>query len=168
MKPCKFFAQGFCRNGDSCDFIHGQNSFAQNGIVPVASALPAIERLNIHPAAASPLNAEAKSTRVCTYFLRGLCNKGDKCWNVHPAGTNQTWRIQPDIDPQASYQCQVDEGLLQTSSDSRSRVPCKFLSRPGGCQNNSCPFLHTVGGHETEIGDNFDPEIDEDEASVLH
>ena len=78
-RPCKFFAQGFCRNGDSCEFIHEQKIRTQNHFEPVASAFPAIVRLNINPAAATHLNEGANSAQICTFFLKGSCSKSDKC-----------------------------------------------------------------------------------------
>jgi hypothetical protein len=32
----------------------------------------------------------------------------------------------------------------QAPADSRAKIPCKFLPRPGGCQNGSCLYLHAI------------------------
>lgn len=165
MTPCKFFAQGFCRNGDSCDFIHERNTCTQNHFEPVASAFPAIERLNINSAAATHLNGGAKSTRICTFFMQGSCDKSDKCWYVHPPAIVPPQQVHPDSISLDSYLSQQDESSPQAPSDSRARVPCKFLSRPGGCQIGSCPYLHAVDGHEVEKSSSQGFELSEDEAS---
>ena len=117
--PCKFFAQGFCRNGDSCNFIHKRNTSTQNHFGPVASAFPAIM-----PPQQVHLDAISR-------------------------------------DP---YLGQQDESS-QAPSDSRARVPCKFLSRLGGCQNGSCPYLHAVDDHKVEKISRQYFEVNEDEAS---
>jgi hypothetical protein len=165
MTPCKFFAQGLCRNGDSCNFIHERSTSTQNHFGPVVSAFPAIERLNINPAAATHLNGGTKSTRICTFFLQGSCNKGDRCSYVHPPAIVPPQQAHPDTISLDPYLGQQDESSPQAPSDSRARVPCKFLSRPGGCQNGSCPYLHTVEGHEVEKSSSQDFEVNEDEAS---
>jgi hypothetical protein len=152
MTLCKFFAQGSCRNGDSCDFIHE----------PVASAFPAID---INPAAATHLNGGAKSTRICTFFMQGSCNKSDKCWYAHPPAIVPPQQVHPDtisLDPHLGQQ---DESYPQAPSDSRARVPCMFLSRPGGCQNGSCPYLHAVDDHEVKKSISQGFELNEDEVS---
>ena len=123
MIPCRFFAQGFCRNEDSCDFVHERNTTSVPSIQPsgtVASTFPAIERLNINSAAA-----------------------------IHPNDT-----------------ISLGESSHQVPLDSRARVPCKYLSRPGGCQKASCPYLHTANGHEEDKSSSQDFEENEDEASV--
>lgn len=165
MTPCKFFAQGLCRNGDSCNFIHKRSTSAQNRLGPVASAFPAIERLNISPAAATHLNAGTKSTRICTFFLRGSCNKSDKCSYVHPPAIVPPQQVHPETIALDPYLGQQDESSPQAPPDSRARVPCKFLSRPGGCQNGFCPYLHAVEDHEVENSSSQHFEVNEDEVS---
>lgn len=164
MTPCKFFAQGFCRNGDSCNSIHERNIGTQNHFGPVAAAFPAIERLNINLAASTYLNGGAKSTQICTFFMQGSCNRGDKCWYVHPPAVVPPQQASDAISLHP-YVSQQDKSSPQAPSDSRARVPCKFLSRPGGCQRGSCPYLHAVDGHEVGKSSSQDFEINEDEAS---
>lgn len=162
MTPCKFFAQGFCRNGDYCDFTHEQNTSTQNYLGPVASSFPAIERLHINPGAATHLNREPKSTQICAFFIQGSCNRGDKCWYIHPPPIVP---IHPDAISLRPPLSQQDESSPQAPSDSRASVPCKFLSRPGGCQKGSCPYLHAVDDNRVENSSSQDFEIDEDDAS---
>jgi len=60
---------------------------------------------------------------------------------------------------------QQDGSPRQAPSDSRTQVPCKFLSRPGGCQKGSCPFLHTRDSREVEKSSNLDFELNKAKAS---
>ncbi|KAF2176024.1 hypothetical protein K469DRAFT_682817 [Zopfia rhizophila CBS 207.26] len=131
---------------------------------PVASAFPAIESLNINPAAATHLNGGAKSTRICTFFMQGSCNKGDTCWYVPPPAIVPPQRVHPDATSLDPYLGQQDASSPQPPSDSRARVLCKFLSRPGGCQNGSCPYLNAVNGHEVGRGGSRDFEALRQEA----
>lgn len=163
--PCKFFAQGFCRNGDSCGFIHEQNILAKNHFEPVVSALPAIERLNINPAASIHLDGEVDSAQICTFFLKGSCNKSDKCKYVHPPFILSPQQVHTDTISLDRYLGQQDESSPHALSDSRARIPCKYLSRPGGCQNSSCQYLHSVDGHEVERSNPQAFESNEDEVS---
>ena len=158
MTTCKFFAQGFCKYRDSCDFIHGQHTRT--------AALPGIEGLSINLAVPTHLNEEAKPPRICTFFMQGSCNMGDKCWYVHPPAIARPQQIHPNAISSDSYPGQQDKDSLQAPSDSRASVLCKFLSYPGGCQNgSSCPYLHPVGDHQMEESSSCDFEDNEDEAS---
>src|SRR5882757_6511474 len=95
MTACKFFPQGFCRNGDSCGFIHEQHTRTP--------AQPTIERLSINPAVPTLPHKEAKSPRICTFFMQGSCNKGDKCWYVHPPAIVPPQKINPNAISLDSY-----------------------------------------------------------------
>jgi hypothetical protein len=153
--------QGFCRNGDSCNFIH-ENKSLQNRFGPVASAFPATERLDINPAAATHPRGAANSTRICIYFTRGSCKRSDTCQYVHPTPIVPPGHIHPEVSSLDPYRGQQDEGSLQAPSDSRGKVVCKFLSSPGGCRNGSCPYLHAVDSQES---DNEDLKINEAEVN---
>lgn len=157
MTKCKFLAQGFCKYGDSCDFIHEWHTHT--------SALPATERPSINLAAPTLQNEEARSPRICTFFMQGSCNKGDKCRYVHPPAIAQPPQVYSSATSFDSCRGQQDKRSPQAPSDSRAQVPCKFISRPGGCRNDSCPFLHALDGHEENSSRDF--EENEDEASNL-
>ena len=56
-----------------------------------------------------------------------------------------------------------DGSSTLTTADSRSMAPCKFFSRPGGCRNSSCPFLHAKENDK----DNIRKEANRNEDEVL-
>lgn len=153
MTKCKFLARGFCKYGESCDFIHEYHIHT--------SALPAIERPGIDLAALTLQDEEAESPQICTFFMQGSCNKGDKCRYIHPPATAQPPQAYSSATSFDSCRGQQDKRAPQPPSDSRARVPCKFLSRPGGCRNDPCPFLHPVDGLEENSGKDFEGNEDE-------
>ncbi len=163
MIPCKFFAQGFCKNGNSCNFVHDRRPI-QNNDGFVNTVLPTIERVNNNSGFVARFNGENRSSLVCTFFLRGMCNKGDECRFTHPT-TSATPQHPATITP-SSYGAQEDTDCPEEQSDSRGRFPCKFATRPGGCQNSSCPYLHALDDQESgkDISQGF--EGNEDEASI--
>ena len=116
MTFCRFFSQGFCRNGDSCKFIHEPAVSAQSSSRSFSQAFPALNGLNINPA------------------------------NV-------------------TYISHKDESSTQATSDSRSKVACKFFLRPGGCRNGTCPYLHSVNELTVEDGSRGKLGTNKDEAS---
>jgi hypothetical protein len=65
------------------------------------------------------------------------------------------------------YLSPLAESSSQPLLDSRARVPCKYLSRPGGCQNSTCPFLHSIDGNKVEDNTVQDAKISENEARRL-
>jgi hypothetical protein len=71
-------------------------------------------------------------------------------------------QIHPNANP-VPIQGQHDESDPRAPLDSRARVPCKFASRPGGCKNSSCPFLHAPGGYDAEQDNAQESGVDEDE-----
>lgn len=145
MTLCKFFAQGFCRNGDSCSFIH--ESRASTGL----HLMPSTETPNLKPAAVSDCNGESKPAQNCRFFLQGKCSKGKECRYIHPPAI---------LSPQQVCSNAIFMGSPQLPTDSRASVPCRFLSSFGGCQNTSCPYLHVA---EKSIRE--DLEANEEEAS---
>ena len=163
--PCRFFAQGLCRNGDSCYFIHEPNVSPQSHFEHAVSAFPAVERPYINLAVANHLNGRAKSNTICRFFMQGSCNKSDKCLFIHPSAILPPQQALPDAISPGPRLGQLSENSPEAPSDSRARVPCKFLSRPSGCQNSSCPYLHAIDGHEVEESNSQDLETHEDEVS---
>jgi len=162
MASCKFFAQGLCRNGDSCNFIHERNQSTQIHFGPIASAF---ERLDIGQAATYP-NERDQLTPICRFFMEGLCNKSDKCRYIHPSASDTPQQVHPHAISLDLHPGKQDEIVPQTPSDSRARVPCKFLLSPRGCQKDSCPYLHTIDGHEVGKTSSQGFELKEDEAST--
>ncbi|CZS92027.1 related to ariadne-2 protein [Rhynchosporium graminicola] len=58
---------------------------------------------------------------------------------------------------------QVDPDIA--SPDSRATIPCMFLSRPRGCQNSSCPYLHVVNAPAgaKDSGQDLEANIEEED-----
>jgi hypothetical protein len=67
--PCAFFAQGRCRKGDDCTFLHAGTSSVQ----VAASHDPKSQRM-------IPVNYR---TVPCGFFAQGRCRKGDDCTFLH-------------------------------------------------------------------------------------
>lgn len=65
--PCKFWAQGNCRNGDRCTFSHGEAPSAPPG----SSSVP------------------------CRFFLAGNCAYGSSCRYVHASSSGGDSRPKP-------------------------------------------------------------------------
>lgn len=55
-KPCKFYAQGQCKNGNQCKYAHESTSVGNF--------------LTTQP---------TKKNKPCSYFSAGTCKKGDEC-----------------------------------------------------------------------------------------
>lgn len=165
MTPCRFFARGVCRNGDSCEFSHDRNPSTHSRPERESSVLPAINHLTLGPAGATNLQWRAKSSQTCKFFAQGLCNRGDQCDYLHTTSIRQPYYVQPEAHSHISIPGQDDESITQTLSDSRASVRCKFQPRPGGCQKQHCPFFHATQASVMQGSDNRGSEGDEDEAS---
>jgi hypothetical protein len=158
MTLCKFFARGFCRNGDSCNFIHEPSTSTGPHLAPVTPVLPTntTEKLNLNPAAVTYRNGEAKPAQNCRFFLQGKCNKGKECRYIRLPAISSPQQVHPDA-------IIVDSPRLPI--DSRATVPCRFLSNFGGCQNSSCPYLHVADEPNAEKSSSQDLEANGEEAS---
>jgi hypothetical protein len=140
-RPCKFFSEGRCNRGDACSFSHE----ARPGITTAG--------------ATSPSAVPVTSSRLCTFFLQGRCTHGALCHFHHPqAGTTAQLAARA-----ATGVPQQEVTITPTTSvsreDTRGQIPCKFLTKHGGCQNSACPFLHDprtpaeVGAVDDDAGD---------------
>ncbi|OIW25777.1 hypothetical protein CONLIGDRAFT_621675 [Coniochaeta ligniaria NRRL 30616] len=88
--PCQFYAQGRCRNGNSCPFSHAEGD--QSAVAPtqaLVAAVPsqalvaaqaAVAGLTIlgHPVDTTP-QVDSRSKIPCRFHLRGGCSNSDKC-----------------------------------------------------------------------------------------
>jgi len=140
MIKCKFFAQGFCKYGDACNFLHGWQTHN--------TALSTTQRPRIRPSAPTLKSEDVRSSRICTLFMQGSCQKGNKCRDRHPQATAQSPQVDMNATSFDSCRGQEDNSTPPSQSDSRAQVPCRFFSLPGGCRNESCPYLHILGNHE--------------------
>lgn len=120
---CKFFAQGSCRNGGSCGFVHERGASS---------------------AQSSP---DVRVRVACKFFAQGSCQNKESCSFSHDETINSP----------------------KSNSDSRARVLCKFTSRPGGCRNCACPYLHAVedDGCNMGRGGSQDFDINKEKARFL-
>lgn len=162
---CVFYAQGTCRNGSSCRFVHdGPPSTQNTGFEETGSALPVRQRPDNNAVATAPNPNDARTPKICKWFLKGSCHYGDKCRNLH----DRTQAMQPPVRPSSVEQSanlgQPATASTSATADSRSGVPCKFFSRPGGCKNSSCPYLH-IDNHNKDLRGVEEFEDNKDEAS---
>ncbi|KAK5266905.1 hypothetical protein LTR99_006137 [Exophiala xenobiotica] len=155
MTLCRYFQHGSCWNGDSCEYRHERDLNTLRYAEPVVSCLPAIEGLFI--------NQQVRPTAICKYFVQGKCTKGDACGYLHPFTGPPSQEAQADASSTSGLGSRQHTNIFQEPQDSRARVPCRFLSRPGGCRNNPCPFLHAEKDHEAERNNARDVEADEDD-----
>ncbi|KAH8701348.1 hypothetical protein GQ44DRAFT_693493 [Phaeosphaeriaceae sp. PMI808] len=153
---CKFFAQGTCKRGGFCHFIHEKASSAQSDFGTRDSASPDARTPLIDITTATRDDNRSEPLQVCRFFLQGLCYYGDRCKNQHAPNGVQT--ISEEIN--LAQKNTISSRVL---SDSRSDVPCRFFSRPEGCQKSSCPYLHARSVDEQHSSQ--DVELDEGEVS---
>lgn len=140
MKSCKFFAQGACKFGASCNFRHdtssNEQSFSTNDVVSKTAKL----YLN---GDSSRRQISETNTQECRFFLQGKCSRGDNCPFLHPSASSNPKRLPLEATP---------DNISPISSDSRATIPCTFFSRPGGCKNGVCPFLHSAAAQIVDNG----------------
>jgi hypothetical protein len=79
----------------------------------------------------------------CKFFAQGSCRYEGSCNFIHEGNISS---------PQAP-------------SDSRAKVPCKFVSRSGGCRNDSCPYLHAVESPKVDMSTNQGFEVNEEKVN---
>ncbi|TVY34267.1 ATP-dependent RNA helicase DEAH12-like protein [Lachnellula subtilissima] len=165
MAPCIFFRRGACMNGDSCKFTHERDMSNQRDFGPVRPGFPDIERLAITSAKKNVINKEVKSKLACRFFSQGSCNKGDGCRYVHAPTVTPPEQVHSDTNLANPSLDSPSGSSLPKALDSRAEVACSFMSRPGGCQKDSCPYLHTANEHGMEISatqDIKDQDLDDD------
>lgn len=155
MAPCRFFARGVCRNGDSCNYIHELSSRTGRDLASDTPALPNT-KLKLNVTGDPHCNDEAKPAQNCRFFLQGKCNKGKDCRYDHLTAILTSQQVHLDA-PFVEFP--------QSPSDSRATVSCKFLSKSGGCQNNSCSYLYVADAHNAEKSSSQDLEANVEEAS---
>lgn len=149
---CKYFAQGSCRNGSSCRFIHQDATKPLEH--PNAVSFPVKEQDD-------PLSDSAIGNKgtVCRFFAQGGCRRASDCHFLHLSSPLPTQDMRPTAAVPVSGQ--TNQKSERTLSDSRAKVPCKFVFIPGGCQRALCPYSHSVdqsavqksdttGSHEEE------------------
>lgn len=135
--------RGLGRFGNSCTFIHQERTSSHNDLEPAGSIFSTNIGRNINPAAARQSSGGARSSRIRTFLVQGSCNRGGECLYLHPSPTNPSQQVSPGTVSPDSFLRQQYKNSPPVTSDSRTTVPCKCVSRPGGCQKKfSCPYLH--------------------------
>lgn len=64
-KPCNFFQNGSCKNGDNCQYLHLDNNMNMNG----------------------QSGGQNKINKQCGFYASGKCKKGENCEFLH--GNNE-------------------------------------------------------------------------------
>ncbi|KFZ24279.1 hypothetical protein V502_01238, partial [Pseudogymnoascus sp. VKM F-4520 (FW-2644)] len=127
-------------NGDPCNFIHDPGTNTGQQLAPVAPALLTTEKLDVNLTSVAYPNDEAKPAQNCRFFLQGNCNRRKGCRYIH---------LPAILSPQQAHLDALFLDSPQLPPDSRATITCRFLSRPGGCQNSSCQYMHV--GHEPNV-----------------
>lgn len=129
----------------------------------------------------------------CRYFLKGFCRYGDDCKFTHGHHIGMRphirhnsleregklkqerliWTLgsRTQVIDSAHVHSTPDRCLRspsetpsQAPSDSRAMVPCKYLSRVGGCRKSMCPYSHRMDKNGSEQNSVLDVGIAEKEA----
>ena len=73
-KPCNFFANGNCKKGDQCPFLHSEAIMDDNN---QNNHMNHMKNVNMNQ-----MN-NMKISKPCNYFANGTCKKGDNCQFIH-------------------------------------------------------------------------------------
>jgi hypothetical protein len=140
---CKYFSIGICKNADSCAYSHEVRPDTNDQIDAGQQAASLdISKLSINSSLVSNHVKGAMATQTCKFFIQGSCSRGEQCWYIHPQGGLPLQRAVSATEHPHHHVDLSSKEISDLKRDSRGQVPCKFLSRPKGCQNNSCPYLH--------------------------
>ena len=121
-RVCKFWRQGFCRDGNACPFLHDAAPEP-----PGVFARPEKRRRASPPRSASrgSQRPEAPIDKECRFWLQGRCRDGDRCRYLHLAREPAPPLLPGDSDAAAKYE-----------------RTCRFWAS-GNCRDGeSCPFMH--------------------------
>lgn len=97
QKQCSYFQKGMCRNGNECKFIHTIDKMDQS------SKQNQKQYMNHKQHTENDTKQSVSSNqKQCSFFQKGLCNKGDACLFQHTIIGSSTSKLEFKI-PQFSY-----------------------------------------------------------------
>lgn len=82
--PCKFYSNGFCKNGSSCRFVHESfpiNLNNHNHQMPLFSS--DVNNIQIRK------KRKNEEVQICEHYLAGRCKFGRSCFKFHPPRTSR-------------------------------------------------------------------------------
>ncbi|KZO92079.1 hypothetical protein CALVIDRAFT_318317 [Calocera viscosa TUFC12733] len=134
---CVFHAQGRCTKGVACRFSHDDaNPFS---LFNAADYFPSLYPPNDAPAAHDPrgisrtLKELQHRTRLCSFYLAGKCNRGDRCTFLHDPAA-----LEAGITPE-----DLERGRAgRPDGWTKMNVTCKFWLSGRCKKEDSCPFRH--------------------------
>jgi hypothetical protein len=109
--PCKFFAQGKCRNGQTCSFSHA--------IAPEPEGSPPNTVEATTPASDSR-GGDTRKQVTCRFYSLGTCLKGDACPFAHESGAERGEK--GDVQALEGYEVRLSEAFFMTSAVSNCIV----------------------------------------------
>jgi len=156
-RPCINFAQGYCKHGNECRYLHDPN------IQPDAKAVELYQRGEL---GIGNTGGQGGSTgfRPCNAFAAGSCTFGDRCrfsHNGEPPACNQQGggAFIPQRKPCFNFQkgqcmlgdsCTYSHDAADNSGQNSiqfNKKPCFAFQNTGFCsRGDSCNFSHSAGG----------------------
>ena len=163
-RPCINFAQGFCKHGDQCRYLHDPN------IQPDAKAVELYQRGELG-IGSNGGQGGTTGFRPCNAFATGSCTFGDRCrfsHNGEPPAINQHGggAFIPQHKPCFNFQkgqcmlgdsCTYSHDAADNSGQNSiqfNKKPCFTFQNTGLCsRGDSCNFSHsTVGSNASATG----------------
>lgn len=109
---CWYFMNGMCTKGDQCKFSHDAVLVAQACLAEESSGG---QKRKFEESAGS----SSQKRRACWYFMRGLCNKGERCAFSHD----------PDIVAEAQNDVSASNDFIGFKKEM-----CRFFVTKGKCK----------------------------------
>lgn len=150
-QPCKDFAEGRCRRGDHCPYLH-QNSedrrYSGGGLMTVRPrrdddasryTVPDDSREQYPPQI-----GRSNNNNLCNNFLKGRCLRGESCRYSHHSTVSDDGIVKGSSDESIKARENDRRNRMNNEPPRRSGgdIPCKFFPS-GNCRNGKfCRFSH--------------------------